>query len=99
MTRNPVFDLDDLARAGLDLVATDGWSAVSVRSAADRLGVSPMALYRIVPDAAELRRVIADSAAAAIPARSAGDLVESLHAWARHAYRHLARYHLSLIHI
>lgn len=93
MARPQVFDLDDLAVAGLELVERAGWSTVSVRSVAEGLGVSPMALYRLAPDAQQLRRAIADAAAAPIQPRPAGvDLFDTMHAWARHSYRHLGRY-------
>jgi AcrR family transcriptional regulator len=93
MGRPQAFDSSDLASAGLGLVEDKGWAAVSVRSVAERLGVSPMALYRLAPDAQQLRRVIADAAAPPIqPDTDAGDLLETLHTWARRAYRHLGRY-------
>ena len=72
MTRTQTFDVGDLAAAGLRVVESAGWTAISVRSVAERLGVSPMALYRVAPDAQQLRRVIADAAAAPITAGSAG---------------------------
>jgi len=93
MARPQAFDTSDLAVAGLDLVADVGWAAISVRSVADRLRVSPMALYRVAPDAQHLRRIIADAAAEPIqPQTDSGDLLETLDIWARRAYRHLGRY-------
>jgi len=93
MSRPQTFDASDLAMAGLGVAEDEGWPAVSVRSVADRLGVSPMALYRLAPDAEHLRRVIADAAAAPIqPDADAGGLIEALRAWAPRAYRHLGRY-------
>ena len=93
MARPQAFDLVDLASAGLDLVEAEGWPAVSIRSVAGHLGVSPMALYRVVADGQELRRVIADAAAARIrPGPDGGDVIDALHAWARRAYRQLGRY-------
>jgi AcrR family transcriptional regulator len=93
MARPQTFDRSDLTAAGLSLVEHEGWSAVSVRSVAERLGVSPMALYRLVPDAQHLRHVIADAAAQPIqPDPGAGDVFETLDAWARRAYRQLSRY-------
>jgi AcrR family transcriptional regulator len=90
MGRSPVFDLDDLAAAGLAVVAAAGWEAVSVRAVAGRLGVSPMALYRVVPDAAGLRRAVADAAARPLlPPAGAGDLAATLARWAEAAYAHL----------
>jgi AcrR family transcriptional regulator len=93
MGRPPIFDLGSLTAAGLDLVADDGWAAVSVRSVAGRLGVSTMALYRVVPDARDLRRAMADAVAEPIqPDPRIDDLVDALDEWARRAYRHLAHY-------
>lgn len=95
MGRPPAFDLDQVANAGLRLVQRDGWAAVSVRSLADELGVTPMALYRVAADADGLRRLVADAAAPAVdPARPSGGetLVDVLRVWAVDAYRHLAGY-------
>jgi AcrR family transcriptional regulator len=93
MARPQGFDLADLAEAGLGVVTDDGWRAVSFRSVAERLGVSPMALYRLTPDARRLRHAVADAAAPPIPADAAAvDLVAALHTWADRAYRQLARY-------
>jgi AcrR family transcriptional regulator len=93
MARAPVFDLQGLATAGLSVVARDGWPAASVRAVADELGVSAMALYRLVPDAESLRRLIADAAARPIQPRTDGNsLAAGLRAWAVDAYEHLGRY-------
>jgi AcrR family transcriptional regulator len=91
MGRPQSFDLAQLAAAGLRLVRRDGWAAVSVRSLADELGVTPMALYRIGPDADGLRQLVADAAAPPVERSAPGDpLVEVLRTWATHAYRELA---------
>ena len=83
MARPQTFDLKDLASSGLGLVEEAGWSAVSVRSVADSLGVSAMALYRLVSDARQLRHVVSDAAAISIqPDPDAGDLLEVLDTWA-----------------
>jgi AcrR family transcriptional regulator len=93
MGRRTVFDLDRLGKAGLSVVSSAGWSAVSVRSVAEELDVSPMALYRLVPDASGLRRLIADSAAGAIRPKPDGkSLFVLLRSWARDAYGHLKQY-------
>jgi AcrR family transcriptional regulator len=63
MARPRTFDADDLVTAGLAVVARGGWDAISVRSVAAELGVTPMALYRLAPDADRLRRAVADAAA------------------------------------
>jgi AcrR family transcriptional regulator len=93
MGRPTVFDVEQLGEAGLSVVSREGWSALSVRSVADELGVSPMALYRLAPDASSLRRLIADAAASSIlPEPSAGSLFVLLRAWAGDAYEHLKHY-------
>ena len=93
MSRSPVFTIDDLAAAGLAVARHDGWPAVSVRSVAAQLGVTPMALYRLAPDAVALRRLIAD--AAAPPVRpDDGPLAAVLRGWAVDAYRQLGHHPL-----
>jgi AcrR family transcriptional regulator len=91
MARTSTFDLDDVGRAGLAVVARDGWAGLTTRSVAAELGVTPMAIYRVVPDAAALRAEVADAAAGSIqPDRHAPELVPELHRWAVGAHRHLA---------
>jgi AcrR family transcriptional regulator len=93
MTRRPQFDAASLCEAGLAVVRREGWPAVSVRSVADELGVSPMALYRLVADAGELRRRIADAAAVTGPQpRHDLPLPDALRTWAVGAHRHLVRH-------
>ena len=93
MGRPTVFDIEQLGEAGLSVVSRAGWSAVSVRSVADELGVSPMALYRLVPDASHLRRLIADAAAGSIqPEPGATSFSALLRIWAGDAYDHLKHY-------
>jgi AcrR family transcriptional regulator len=94
MSRPPTFDVQTVERAGLALVADEGWAAVSVRAVAARLGVSTMALYRVAPDAHTLRRTIADAAAEPIQPRRqpSDDVVDALGQWAPRAYRQLARH-------
>lgn len=97
MARGQVFDAAGLAAAGLAVVRREGWAAVTMRSVAAELGVSPMALYRVVPDAEQLRRLVADAAAAGVgpmtgmTVRSAS-LPEQLRSWAVAAYAELTGY-------
>ncbi|MEU2659877.1 TetR/AcrR family transcriptional regulator C-terminal domain-containing protein [Streptomyces sp. NPDC007325] len=51
---------DRLAAAALRVVDRDGLSALSMRTAAKELGMSPMALYRYVADRDELERLVVD---------------------------------------
>lgn len=91
MARPARFDRSEVADAGLAVVADAGWPAVSMRSVATRLGVTPMSLYRVVADADALRDLVADAAAAPIrPSSGPGGLEAMLHAWAIDAHRHLA---------
>lgn len=93
MGRRALFDRDTLAAAGLAVVERDGWNAISVRSVADEMGVTSMALYRVVADARHLRQVIADAAAPAVqPHAKSEPLVESLQTWGTEAYQQLGRF-------
>src|SRR5690349_20116068 len=94
MGRPLTFDVGDVVAAGLALVAGAGWDAVSVRSVAEQLGVSPMAIYRVVDDAEQLRRAIADAAARDLQpvARDGAHVIGALRAWAPRAYERLGRY-------
>lgn len=93
MGRRPAFDLSQLATAGLSVVEREGWPSMSFRSVSGELGVSPMALYRLVADAERLRRLVADAASAPIqPDAGNESLLGALHAWAIDAGEHLARY-------
>ncbi len=93
MGRRPEFDRDTVAAAGLAVVERDGWNAISVRSVADEMGLTSMALYRVVADARHLRRVIADPAAPVVqPHAKSEPLVESLQTWGTEAYHQLGRF-------
>ncbi|MCU1454305.1 MAG: transcriptional regulator [Acidimicrobiales bacterium] len=93
MSRPRTFDVADLRAAGLRVLHRQGWSAVTARSVAAELDVSPMALYRLAPDARHLRQMIADAAA---PSSDAGPadrrLTTLLRSWAVGAYGHLGAY-------
>jgi hypothetical protein len=108
MARLAAFTVDDLGTAGLAVARRDGWAAVSQRSVAAELGVTPMALYRLAPDAVSLRRLIADRAAPPVAPPDAGaagpdpvhlaagdgPLAATLRRWAVAAYDRLGRYPL-----
>ncbi|MFF9339571.1 MULTISPECIES: TetR/AcrR family transcriptional regulator [unclassified Streptomyces] len=51
---------DRLAAAALAVVDRDGLAALSMRTVAKELGMSPMGLYRYVADREELERLVAD---------------------------------------
>jgi AcrR family transcriptional regulator len=54
MPRPPRIDRTAVLAAALDLADTSGLAAVTMRAVADRLGVTPMALYRHVGDKQQL---------------------------------------------
>jgi AcrR family transcriptional regulator len=91
MGRTPIFDLAAVESAGLEVAAERGWAAISMRSVAEQLGVSTMALYRVTPDATALRRAVADRAAARLRPRTrlGSDVVDELGRWAPMAHRRL----------
>ena len=66
---------DAVTTAALDILASDGLAALSIRSVATRLGVSPMALYRHVGNKDDLLdevvdRLFADRWRPTVPERS-----------------------------
>lgn len=82
-----------LVAAGVDVVANDGWSALSLRAVAERLGVTPMALYRHVTDSEALRAAVLDEIAGRLATPCAtGDLAADLAEWARRLHRDLEEF-------
>ena len=80
-------DADVVVAAGVEVVRTHGWGGLSLRAVAARLEVTPMALYRHVPDAATLTGAVIESIAAGMVAvPRSGDVREDLSTWA-HAAR------------
>lgn len=78
---------DTIFAAGQALVREAGWSALSLRAVAARLGVTPMAIYRHVDDGAALTRgVIARIVADFVVVERTGDARHDLAAWARTAH-------------
>ena len=91
MARPRSFDATTLASAGLAVAGREGWAAVTLRTVADELGVSPMALYRVADDAEQLRRLVADAAATPVAGDGSGPLAAALRDWALAAHRDLCR--------
>lgn len=82
-----------VVRTGAQLVAESSWEDLSLRSVAGQLSVTPMALYRHVPDSAALTSGVLDEIVSGIPeASDTGDLGNDLGLWARSALDHLRRY-------
>ncbi len=88
MPRQATFGSVELAEAGLAVVTRDGWSALTMRATAAQLGVSAMALYRVVPDSDSLQRSVADQLGRALPVPDDG-LMAALGTWARAAHDRL----------
>lgn len=79
--------------AGVQLVRRDGWPALSLRSVAAAIGVTPMALYRHVPDSDSLLSGVLDSIVGAAPVvETTGRLAVDLTNWARELHRHLGQF-------
>lgn len=57
-TRRMKLTSDAIVAAGVELVRDEGWPSLSLRAVAGRLRVTPMALYRHVPDGAALTRAV-----------------------------------------
>ncbi|UFS97084.1 TetR/AcrR family transcriptional regulator [Nocardia huaxiensis] len=63
----------DIARAALTVIDRDGLAALSMRSVAAQLDVSPMALYRYVEGRADVERIVAESVLAEVEVGFGGD--------------------------
>lgn len=92
MARPAQFGLEDLIGAGLELVSERGFDSVSVRSVASAVGISPMALYRLIADADHLRRLLADAPASRLYPAGSGPLDTTMRVWAHQAYAALSAY-------
>ncbi|GKQ39717.1 TetR/AcrR family transcriptional regulator [Streptomyces sp. A012304] len=81
----PKFDLDLIARAGIEIADAEGLAEVSMQRVAAQLGVTKMALYRYVPGKAELVALMVDAAIGPYPEAKArrGGWREQLEEWAR----------------
>jgi AcrR family transcriptional regulator len=80
-------------QAGVDSVRQLGFSSLGIRPLAERLGVTPMALYRHVPTAAALQELVVDRVLAGVPpVPPSGPWTDSARAWATAAHEPLAAY-------
>jgi AcrR family transcriptional regulator len=78
---------DTIVAAGQALVREAGWSALSLRAVATRLGVTPMALYRHVDDGAALTSGVTERIVAELGVVDrTGDANHDLAVWARAAH-------------
>lgn len=79
--------------AGARVVEVSGWAALSLRSVAIELGVTPMALYRHVGRSETLKAAVVEVVVEPLaPIASSGDVGEDLADWARRFHDHLTRY-------
>ncbi len=84
---------DAIIDAGVAVVADHGWSALSTRGVAGRLGVTPMALYRHVANSDVLAglvldRIVTDS----VRVQPCDGIDVALTNWARSTRAHLAKH-------
>lgn len=77
-------DRETIVGAGCDLARRDGVEALGVRSVAGVVGATPMALYRYVADAADLRAAVLGRLLESLPSQPGS--VDDLARWA-HAFR------------
>jgi AcrR family transcriptional regulator len=83
----------DVIEAGVSAVRELGLDELSLRALAQRLGVTPMALYNHVEDAAALRRAVVAAVLARVPAvESKGLFAERARRWASAARPVLAEH-------
>jgi AcrR family transcriptional regulator len=84
---------ESVLAAGANLVSDVGWPGLSLRAVAARLAVTPMALYRHVPNSDALcLGVIATITEAFVEVRISGDALADLEWWARRAHTALTPY-------
>jgi AcrR family transcriptional regulator len=80
----PALTLDAVVGAAIDIADADGLGAVSMSRVAERLGFTPMSLYRYVKSKDELLLLMADAANEAPPSPPAtNDWREAIEQWAR----------------
>jgi AcrR family transcriptional regulator len=78
-----VLTTDSVVQAGVACVREEGLAALSLRSLAERLGVTPMALYRHVETAEALQKAVVDEMLAKVPAVPSGvGWSEAARSWA-----------------
>jgi AcrR family transcriptional regulator len=78
--------------AGTRLVEQSGWAALSMRTLAGTLGVTPMALYRHVGDSDSLKAAVVEHVInSVLPLVLTRDLATDLDAWARSLHGRLNR--------
>jgi len=86
--RPATFTREQVTDAALAVARGKGWRSVTMRATADVLGVTPMALYRVVTTADDLRRDAANAVGRRLRASDAVAAAD-LSGWAAAAYREL----------
>lgn len=83
----PRLTVQRITAAAIGIADAEGLTALSMRRVADKLGVSPMALYTYVPGKAELIDVMLDTVSAELPLldRQPGSWRARVELWARAA--------------
>lgn len=89
MGRPASFTAQSVTAAGLVVASRSGWAAVTIRSVAAEVGVSPMALYRVVSDADDLQSRVADLVGRQVTVTSEAPLWAAFREWAIRAHRRL----------
>lgn len=80
----PALSIDAVVRAAIDIADADGLGAVSMSRVAERLGFTPMSLYRYVKNKDELLLLMTDAANEAPPSRpTPDDWRRGIEEWAR----------------
>jgi AcrR family transcriptional regulator len=80
----PTLSIDAVVRAAIDIADADGLGAVSMSRVAERLGFTPMSLYRYVKNKDELLLLMTDAANEAPPSRpTPDDWRRGIEEWAR----------------
>jgi AcrR family transcriptional regulator len=92
VTQREAITVDRIARAALDLVRDSGYSAVSMRAVAERLGTGQASLYAHVRGKADLERLMVETVAAEIDRPSSGSWRDDMASEAARTQQVYARY-------
>jgi AcrR family transcriptional regulator len=79
----PGFRLADIVKAGVAIADREGLPALTMASVAQRLGLTPMALYRYVPSKDALVDLVADGVMGRPPKPTGASWRSDISAWAR----------------
>lgn len=88
----PAFRLEQVVKAGVEIVDAGGLSALTMASVAERLDVTAMALYRYVPSKDALIDLVADAVLARPPKPAGASWRADISAWGRADLARLRRH-------